>query len=227
MCGRFGLIASGEELAERYPFVEIPPLDPRYNIAPTQPVPAVRATPTGHQFGFLRWGLIPSWASDPTIGNKLINARAETVAQKPSFRSAFKQRRCLIPASGFYEWQKTGTGRKHPYFIRPRNGGVFSLAGLWESWHDPRGVAVETCTIVTTEANKLMRPLHDRMPVILGMESERLWLDARAGTDALHALLVPYPAERMETLPVGKWVGDPKHEGPRCLESDASSWPRP
>jgi putative SOS response-associated peptidase YedK len=218
MCGRFGLFASGEELAERYPFVEIPPLDPHYNIAPTQSVATVRATSTGHQLRFLRWGLIPSWASDPAIGNKLINARAETVAQKPSFRSAFKQRRCLIPASGFYEWQKAGTGRKQPYFIRPLDAGLFSLAGLWEAWHDPRGETVETCTILTTEANELMRPLHDRMPVILGTESERLWLDPRAGTDALHALLKPYSAERMEAFPVGRWVSDPKHEGPRCLE---------
>jgi putative SOS response-associated peptidase YedK len=137
--------------------------------------------------------LIPSWASDPAIGNKLINARAETVAQKPPFRSAFKQRRCLIPASGFYEWQKVGTDRKQPYFIRLRDGGVFSLAGLWESWHDPRGETLETCTILTTEANELMRPLHDRMPVILGTESERLWLDPRTGTDALHTLLVKHP----------------------------------
>jgi putative SOS response-associated peptidase YedK len=218
MCGRFTLFTSGEELAERYPFVEVPRFDPRYNIAPTQEAPAVRATPTGHQFGFLRWGLIPSWSSDPAIGNKLINARAETVDKKPSFRSAFKKGRCLIPASGFFEWQKTGTSHKQPYFIRPREGGLFSFAGLWQAWHDPRGEVVETCTILTTEANELMRPLHNRMPVILGSEAEQMWLDPHASTDALLSLFVQYPSERMEALPVGRWVSDPKHEGPRCLE---------
>jgi putative SOS response-associated peptidase YedK len=227
MCGRFALFASGEELAERYPFVEVPPVDPRYNLAPTQAVAVVRATPAGKQLRFLRWGLIPSWASDPAIGNKLLNARAETVAEKPSFRSAFKKRRCLIPASGFYEWQKTNTSRKQPYFIRPRDGSLFSFAGLWEAWHASRGELVETCTILTTEANELMRPLHDRMPLILGTEAERFWLDPHAGTDALHTLFVPYPSERMEAFTVGRWVSDPKHEGPRCLEDDVSPWYRP
>jgi putative SOS response-associated peptidase YedK len=222
MCGRFALFASGEELAERYPFVEIPTIDPRYNVAPTQAVAVVRATPAGQQLRFLRWGLIPSWASDPSIGNELINARAETVSEKPSFRSAFKQRRCLIPASGLYEWQKSGSGRKQPYFIRPRDGGLFSFAGLWECWHDPRGETVETCTILTTEANELMRPLHDRMPVILDPAAEASWLDSGADATSLHALLIPYPGEKMEALPVGRWVSDPKHEGPRCLEQFAA-----
>jgi putative SOS response-associated peptidase YedK len=161
---------------------------------------------------------IDSWASDPAIGHKLLNARAETVAEKPSFRSAFKQRRCLIPASGYYEWEKRGTGRKQPHFIRPRDGGLFAFAGLWERWHDPRGEVVETSTILTTEANELMRPLHDRMPVILDPAVDALWLDAGAAADTLHALLVPYPGEKMEAFPVSSWVSDSKHEGPRCSE---------
>jgi putative SOS response-associated peptidase YedK len=130
--------------------------------------------------------LIPSWATDPAIGNKLLNARAETVAEKPSFRSAFKRRRCLIPASGFYEWQQTGARRKQPYFIRPRDGGLFAFAGLWEEWHDPRGEVVETCTILTTGENDVMRPLHDRMPVILDPISDALWLDPGAD-EPLHS----------------------------------------
>jgi putative SOS response-associated peptidase YedK len=218
MCGRYALFAAGDELAERFQLPETPLLDARYNIAPTQPVAAVRATAAGQAFALFRWGLIPSWATDLAIGNKLINARCETVAEKPSFRSAFRQRRCLIPASCFYEWQKTSTGRKQPYCIRPREGGLFSFAGLWERWHDPRGEVVETCTILTTEANELMRPLHDRMPVILDPASDGVWLDPRSSADALRSLFVPYASERMEALPVNPWVSDPKHEGPRCLE---------
>jgi putative SOS response-associated peptidase YedK len=219
MCGRFALFASGEELRERYPFVDPSLFEPRYNIAPTQAVAAVRSTATGQELVRLRWGLIPSWAADPAIGKKLLNARAETVAEKPSFRSAIKRRRCLIPASGFYEWQKTGARRKQPYFIRPRDGGLFAFAGLWEEWHDPRGEVVETCTILTTQANDLMWPLHDRMPVILDPTSDARWLDAGADAASLHALLVPYHSEKMEAFPVNPWVSNPKHEGPRCLET--------
>jgi putative SOS response-associated peptidase YedK len=167
MCGRFALFASGEEVAQRFQLSETPLFDPRYNIAPTQTVPAVRAGDGGRYLSLLRWGLIPSWSSDPKIAYKLTNARSETAASKPSFRSAFKQRRCLIPASAFYEWQKVSAKIKQPYCIRPRDGGLFAFAGLWERWNDPAGETVESCTILTTEANELMRPLHDRMPVIL------------------------------------------------------------
>ncbi len=219
MCGRYGLFTSGEELAEWFRLPEIPLFEPRYNIAPTQPVAAVRATATGREMAFLRWGLIPSWSSDPAIGNKLINARAETVAEKPSFRSAFKRRRCLIPASGYYEWQKGDARHKQPYFIRPQAGGLFSFAGLWEEWHDPHGEVVESCTILTTEANDVTRPVHDRMPVILDPAADALWLDAGTDTVTLHSLLVPYPFDRMEAFLVNPWVSNPKHEGPRCLES--------
>jgi putative SOS response-associated peptidase YedK len=162
---------------------------------------------------YLRWGLIPSWASDPAIGNKLLNAREETVAEKPSFRSAFKRRRCVIPASGFYEWQKLGAGRKQPYAIRPRDAGLFSFAGLWERWRDPRGETIETCTILTTEANDVMRPLHERMPVILDPTADARWLDSGADAATLHSLLVPYSGERVEAYPVDTWVNSPKHKG--------------
>jgi putative SOS response-associated peptidase YedK len=167
---------------------------------------------------FFRWGLIPSWSSDPKIAYKLINARSETVVDKPSFRSAFKQRRCLIPASAFYEWQKTGARSKQPFCIRPRNGGLFALAGLWERWHNPQGEEIETCTILTTEANELMRPLHDRMPVILDPAADGVWLDPRSSTDVLRSLFVPFASDQMEAAVVSSWVSNPKHEGPKCLD---------
>jgi putative SOS response-associated peptidase YedK len=219
MCGRFARIVSNRKLRERYRLKDTPPLDDRYNIAPTQPVAAVRPTDEGRELVLLRWGLIPSWSKDAKIGYKLINARAETVAEKPSFRSAFKQRRCLIPASGFYEWQKKGTGRKQPFFICPRDGELFSFAGLWERWHDPEGEEVQSCTILTTTANEVMQPIHDRMPVILGQSAEEKWLDPRASADALRSLLVPYTSAGMEARPVGLWVNNPKNDGPKCLES--------
>jgi putative SOS response-associated peptidase YedK len=218
MCGRFARIVSNKKLREKYRLKEIAELEPRYNIAPTQPVAVVRAAEGGNELSLLRWGLIPSWSKDAKIGYKLINARSETVAEKPSFRSAFKQRRCLIPASGFYEWQKQETGRKQPYFIFPREGELFSFAGLWERWHDPEGEQVETCTILTTTANDLMKPIHDRMPVILDPTTERQWLDPRASGDALQSLLVPCPAEWMEARPVSLWVNNPKNHGPKCIE---------
>jgi putative SOS response-associated peptidase YedK len=218
MCGRFTLFASGEELAERFGLNGTPAIEPRYNIAPTQAVAVVRATSAGRELALLRWGLIPSWSTDPAIGNKLINARAETAPGKPSFRAAFKQRRCLVPCSGFYEWQKVDSRHKQPFFIRPRGGGLFAFAGLWERWNGPEGETIESCSILTTEANGLMRPLHDRMPVILDPNADALWLDPRSPVNTLLALLVPYPAEMMETRPVGPWVSNPRHEGERCLD---------
>lgn len=218
MCGRFALYASAEEVVKRFQRVETPLFEPRYNIAPAQSVDAVRVTPAGRRLSLLRWGLIPSWASDPTIGNKLLNARCETAAEKPSFRSAFKQRRCLIPASAFYEWQKLSARSKQPYCIRPRDGGLFALAGLWEKWNNQHGEVVESCTILTTESNELMCPIHDRMPVILDSAGESAWLDQHCSADTLRSLFVPFASERMEVYPVGAWVSNARHEGPRCLE---------
>jgi putative SOS response-associated peptidase YedK len=216
MCGRFALFASGE-VAQRFGLAEAPLLDARYNVSPTQAVAAVRSTDEERALSRLRWGLIPSWASDPAIGNKLLNARAETVAEKPSFRSAFKKRRCLIPASGFYEWKKEGRA-KQPFFIRPRDEGLFVFAGLWECWHSPSDAAVETCTILTTAANELMQPLHERIPVIVSPDADELWLDPNASPDVLRSLLVPYPDAKMETFAVNDWVSNSRHEGKRCLE---------
>ncbi len=150
--------------------------------------------------------LIPSWAKDAKVGSRLANARAETVAEKPSFRSAFKKRRCLIPASGFYEWQKQATGPKQPFYIHPRDEELFSFAGLWEAWHDPESEEVETCAILTTTANELMHPIHDHMLVILSPCSEEQWLDPRASTEELQLLLVPCASEGMEARRVGMWV---------------------
>jgi putative SOS response-associated peptidase YedK len=219
MCGRFALFASGDEIAQLCGLAEAPDLAPRYNVAPTQPVAAVRLDDARRALVMLRWALIPAWASDPAIGHSLINVRAETVGEKPAFRAAFKVRRCLIPASGFYEWQATGAKHKQPYHIRMRDGRPFAFAGLWERWQGGDGEPVETCAILTTEANAMVRPVHERMPVILGPGDFAAWLDPRTAAEHLHALLRPYPAEAMEAVPVGRYVSNPRNEGPQCLAS--------
>jgi putative SOS response-associated peptidase YedK len=220
MCGRFALFASGDEIAQLCGLAEAPDLTPRYNVAPTQHVAAVRLDDGRRTLVPLRWGLIPPWARDPAgIGHSLINARAETVAEKPAFRSAFRSRRCLIPATGFYEWLATGAKHKQPYFTRMRDGRPFAFAGLWERWHGGEGEPVETCALLTTEANELVRPVHDRMPVILGPGDFAAWLDPRTPADQLHALLRQYPAEAMEAGAVGRYVSNPRNEGPQCLAS--------
>jgi putative SOS response-associated peptidase YedK len=178
MCGRYTLAESPRKLAKRFDVPETPdlPFDgQRYNIAPTQQVPIVRQKDKKLEMVLAKWGLIPSWAKDMKIGNQLINARADTVATKPSFRSAFKSRRCLIPADGFYEWRKTEDG-KQPFHIRMKDKEPFAFAGLWERWRPEEGEPVESCTIITTDANELMGPIHNRMPVILAPEDYATWL---------------------------------------------------
>jgi putative SOS response-associated peptidase YedK len=219
MCGRFTLRTSGVVLAEFFGLAEVPPLQPRYNIAPTQPVPVVRMAPEqeGRELVLLRWGLIPSWADDPSIGNRLINARADTVAAKPAFRSAFRRHRCLVVADGFYEWQKLD-GKKQPYFIRLRDDRPFAFAGLWEHW-DRGGGPVESCTILTTEANERVGAIHDRMPVILDPRDHDLWLDPdMQDPKQLQPLLGPYPGEAMTAYPVGTLVNNPRNDDPKCVE---------
>jgi putative SOS response-associated peptidase YedK len=219
MCGRFTLTKPIPVLAELFLFPETAPQDPRYNIAPTQTVAAVRAPadPNHRELAFLRWGLIPSWATDPAIGNRLINARAETVAEKPSFRSAFRQRRCLVLADGFYEWQRLD-GKKQPYYFRMRDGQPFAFAGLWERSTN-QGKTVETCTLLTTEANELLRTIHDRMPVILQPDRYDRWLDPSVQKpDVLKPLLHPYPTEPMTGYPVGSLVNNPRNDSPKCVE---------
>ncbi len=207
MCGRFTLYASPELLAELFDLAEAPPLAQRFNIAPTQPVGIVRIDPRlkTRAWALTYWGLIPSWSKDPSIGARLINARAETVPEKPSFRAPFRRRRCLIPASGFYEWQVQGKG-KQPYYITPADGGVFAFAGLWEKWTSPDGSELESATILTVEPNELMAPIHSRMPLILAPEDYGVWL-GRGGDDTptalaqLQHLFRPYPAAAMAGLP--------------------------
>ena len=224
MCGRYVLTTPGEVLAQI--FATAPPPEelleaivPRYNIAPTQKVPIVRQAASGErELALARWGLVPPWAKDPAIGNKLINARAETAAEKPSFRDAMKRRRCLIPADAFYEWKKLDKG-KQPFLLRLRGGPTFAFAGLWSHWKNPEsGANLETCTILTTTPNELTATVHDRMPVILPATTWQRWLDEAAQGTPFTELLVSFPAEQMEAFPVSKRVNSPANEGPDLLE---------
>jgi putative SOS response-associated peptidase YedK len=222
MCGRFSLTTPAAQIAELFQVTDVSAVAPRYNIPPSGQVLAVRRLPerAGPELVPLRWGFIPAWAKDPAIGNRLVNARSETAAEKPSFREAFRRRRCLIPADGFYEWKKTG-GRKEPYYVRLRDGGLFSFAGLWERWRGDDGDAVETCTILTTDANGIVRPIHDRMPVIMDSADYGRWLDPRVqDPEAVKALLRTYPAERMLAYPVSRAVNDPGRDDRKCTEPE-------
>jgi putative SOS response-associated peptidase YedK len=221
MCGRFTQTASPELIAEQ--FGVRPPLavSPRYNIAPSQPIAAIRSDPDSstRTFVMLRWGLIPSWAKDPKMGMHCINAKAETVAERPSFRSAFKKRRCLVIADGFYEWQRHG-GRKQPMWIGRTDRRPFAFAGLWEHWQPSAGDPIESCTIITTEPNDLMAPIHNRMPVILDRTAYDQWLDPTfQQTELLKPLLRPYPSEELTAYLVSILVNNPRHDVPQCLES--------
>jgi putative SOS response-associated peptidase YedK len=227
MCGRFLLATPASTVAEVFDLDEVPILQPRYNIAPGQPVAIVRHVPssTRRELTHVLWGMIPSWSRDPASAGRPINARAETAADKPTFRAAFRRRRCLVPADGFYEWKPLGGRRKQPFVFRLGNGEPFAFAGLWEVWEGPQGEVLETGCILTTEANDLVRPVHDRMPVILPVGAHAAWLGPNRGRPELERLLVPFPAEQMTAVPVGLWVGDPRHEGPRCLEHEGALFP--
>ncbi len=217
MCGRFALVATGEEVAAHYELSEVPFIAPRYNIAPTQPVAAVRLNRNGaRELTHFQWGLIPSWSKDPSIGSKLINARAETAADKPAFRAAFKRRRCLIPATGFYEWQQMGKG-KQPMYVREADGGLLSLAGLWEIWHAPDGGELETCTILTTLPNTLMEPIHNRMPLILEPADYAMWLDPATEANQLNHLLRPFAVEGLAAYPVSTAVNRVQNDSETCI----------
>jgi putative SOS response-associated peptidase YedK len=220
VCGRFLLLSSRDELAQLFALdpADVPTLFPRYNIAPTQGIPVARLAEDGRRtVSELRWGLIPSWARDAKIAYSLINARAETVAEKPAFRTAFKARRCLIPASGFYEWVPTGGKHKQPYHFHLKVGKPFAFAGLWERWHGGDGEPVESCSIITTEANAVVRPVHERMPVILAPDDFAAWLDPHTSVADLHALLRPYPEGEMAAAPANPYVNNPRNQGPQCL----------
>lgn len=214
--------APASVIAEQFSLFEVPWFNPRFNIAPTQPAPVVRMNPRQaepqRQFVGLHWGLVPSWAGDRTIGNRMINARAETAADKPAFRAALRRRRCLVVADGFYEWQRVGKLRR-PMFIHMRDDRPFAFAGLWESWEGADHSALESCTILTTAANDLVRPVHDRMPVIVAPEDYGRWLDPLVQTpEPVLPLLRPYPSEAMEAYPVSARVNSPARDEPGCVE---------
>ncbi|MDP8952934.1 MAG: SOS response-associated peptidase [Actinomycetota bacterium] len=198
----------------------MPEVPPSYNVAPTQEVAAVLVEGGERRLEMLRWGLIPSWADEPQIGSRMINARSETVSEKPSFRGAFRKRRCLIPADGFYEWQRTDNG-KQPYHIHARDGSPFAFAGLWESWSGDEG-EIRSCTILTTEANEVVGEVHHRMPVIVAPEDYETWLDPDLhDADWLAPLLTPYPSEALEAYPVSRFVNNPSNNDERCVEPAA------
>lgn len=218
MCGRYTLTSGPDRIRERFGVVEVPyELAARYNIAPSQDVPVIANLP-GRRVEMFRWGLIPAWAREPSVGHRMINARAETLREKPSFRAAFAKRRCLILADGFYEWQKVGSG-KVPMYVRLASREPFAFAGLWESWQPADGEAVRSCTVITTEANAVLAPIHDRMPVILAPEHYARWLDPQpVAAQQLQPLLVPYPAGEMEAFAVSRLVNNPGNDTPACIE---------
>lgn len=220
MCGRFTLTLEPGELREAFPGVEIPAeMQPRYNIAPSQPV-AVIPNDGKNKLDFFVWGLIPSWAKDPAIGNRMINARSETLAEKPSFRAAYRRRRCLVLADGFYEWRKEpGNKAKTPMYIQMESKEPFAFAGLWEIWHSADGSEVRSCNIITTEPNGLVKQIHNRMPVILPREAYELWLaPEEKDPSELDDLLVPFPAPEMMAYPVSRTVNSPANEGPELVQ---------
>lgn len=215
MCGRYTLIAVSD-LQARFQIAETA-VAAAYNIAPTQQVPVI-VREQALQLVPMRWGLIPSWAKDRTIGARMINARSETLAEKPAFRGLLRRRRCLVPASGFYEWQ-AGPGGKQPYYFFLRDTALFAFAGLYDIWRDEQGMPLATFTIITTEANELLRPIHERMPVILQREAEQIWLNPQIHDPAhLQALLTPYPAELMASYRVTKRANSPHADDPGLVE---------
>lgn len=222
MCGRFTQKAPWENVGNEFGINDAPSkqlFEPRYNIAPTQMIAAIRELENSREATSLKWGLVPSWAKEAEIGNRMINARAETITEKPSFREAFKSRRCIIPASGFYEWQKVEKGAKQPYYFYLKEKEVFGFAGLWEEWLDKTtGEMLETCTIITTEANQVLRPVHDRMPVILESNHYDVWLDAKVkDTDKLQKLLVPYSSNEMASHPISRSVNTVTSNTPELI----------
>jgi putative SOS response-associated peptidase YedK len=222
MCGRYNIIPDAPAWVAAFGITEnagkeISKMSPNYNVAPTQDVPIVRNNrETGaRELVFAHWGLVPFWAKDSKIGNRMINARAETVAEKPAFRAAFRKRRCLVPANGFYEWKKNASG-KQPYLIQMKNQSPFAFAGLWESWHNPENdTHLQSCTIIVTAANGLMSPIHDRMPVILSSDNYGRWLDSTMEDGA--SLLTPCPDDWLDSYPVSTYVNSPRNNDLRCV----------
>lgn len=221
MCCRYTLIVPTAMLESLFEIEILGDLPPRYNIAPSQPIPAVRTDRQGQrELALFQWGLIPSWSKEPAIGARMINARAETAAEKPAFRAAMRRRRCLIPADGFYEWAQAGAS-KQPHYIQMKDGQPFAFAGQWELWCGEDGSEIESCAILTTEANPLLKPIHHRMPVILRPEDYGRWMDPENEKPAaVTDLLRPYPPEEMAARPVGRRVNSPRNDDPKCLEPE-------
>jgi len=217
MCGRYALNATSQELIASFGLVECPDFDPRYNIAPIQSVPIIRQRATGERVAhLLRWGLLPSWAKDETLATRLINARAETIGEKPAFRAAYKARRCLVPASGYFEW-KAIPGGKQPYFIHATNGSLLAFAGLWERWNKPDGSPLDTFTVITRDATETLRSVHDRMPVILAPENYGPWLSRETPAELVHQILISPAEDTLTMFPVSKIVGNVKNDTEECL----------
>lgn len=216
MCGRFSL-AEPDGVIERFNVGQVDAeLKPRYNIAPSQPVAVLVKAHEANHLRMFRWGLISHWAQNASIGHRMINARVETLAEKPSFCRLLEQKRCLVLADGFYEWKKAGRSKK-PHRVTLQNGGLFAFAGLWDSWISPTGQTVNSCTIITTAANRIMEPIHNRMPVILSQENESAWLNENVKPTDIKGLLKPFPAELMVAYEVGLMVNSPQNVGPECM----------
>jgi putative SOS response-associated peptidase YedK len=218
MCGRYRLSRSKEIIAEHFDIPDEVEWSPRYNVAPAQQVAVVRQNPERpvRQFSVMRWGLIPFWAKDANVGYKMINARAETITEKPAYRDSFKHRRCLIPADGFYEWKKEGK-TKQPFNFGMADDSIFAFAGIWDRWKNPQGEMIETCSILTTTPNALLADVHDRMPVILPLDNYDVWLDLGfKGTDDLREMLRPYEPTLMKRYPVITRVNLVKNDDPEC-----------
>jgi putative SOS response-associated peptidase YedK len=222
MCGRFTLTVSPEELQAAFPNFDIPgDIPPSYNIAPSQPIPVI-VNDGKNQLNFYRWGLIPSWTKPDKVGKfSLINARSETVSEKASFKTSFRRRRCLILTDGFYEWSKSTSGKgKTPYYITLKDQSPFAFAGLWDIWNSPEGDPLKSACILTTKPNELVKPIHDRMPVILPVESFDTWLKTEEGKpEEFQPFLNSYPAELMQAYPVSTYVNSPKNNSPQCIQA--------
>lgn len=212
MCGRFSLTPKIEQVIQKLNIINSIDYAPNYNIAPSQDIVVVRNSGDKLEISTMRWGLIPFWMKELPKSNNLINARSETVASKPSFRNAYRKRRCLIPADGFYEWQKLENG-KQPYYIQLKNKDIFTFAGLWEQWQG-EDQTIESCTILTTDANEDMKPIHHRMPVIIDQNQFHRWFDNADPQD----LLIPYPKGKLHAYAVSKFVNTPTNNGPNCVD---------
>jgi putative SOS response-associated peptidase YedK len=221
MCGRFTLTATFEQLIDRFDiesFLLDEDYSPNYNVAPSQSVIAVLNNGSINKMGYLKWGLIPSWAKDPKVGYKMINARAETLAEKPSFRNAYRSKRCLIVADSFYEWKRQDHDQKTPMRIKLKSDDLFAMAGLWEKWTSPDGQSIFSCTVVTTTANELVHDIHERMPVILKPEDEKVWLNPKSNPKELNPLLKPLDRELMEAYEVSSLVNSPKNNSVELIQ---------